>query len=202
MRKILFVIAILSAPAFADQTMTRLAVRDESPGVQPGSYANAPKTLYLLGTGSARVEEQPSPQDGKQMVVIRADRQSWVYDQTSKTGRHQGGAPEVVHLPMWQQDGVDSMDIGQELPYLKQHHAKPAGVQIVQGQSCTVERVEQGNYTVDILLSNNHMPVEFELRGPNHQVLRKVHYDAYVTGLKAQPELFRPPAGVKIEEAG
>jgi hypothetical protein len=181
-------------------TMTKMVVRDASPGIKDGSFDSLPKTIYRWGRGSVRVEEQPAD-DGKHIVLIQSEQQSWIFDLAKKTGTHQTGAPAEPHVPIVSEPTLSDLELGRELEFLKAHPSKPVGQQNIDGKDCEILETTVGSYTVDVgKPKGDSSPVVLAVRNSKDQIVRQLFYGSYVRNLPIQKELFRPPADVRFDE--
>src|SRR4051794_21069078 len=83
-------------------TMTKVVLRDATPGVDPRSFAASPRTVYRVGDKKLRLEERPNPATGLHLLSVSDAPHAWLADLASKTVQHVvDPAPDgVVRFPV------------------------------------------------------------------------------------------------------
>ena len=148
-----FVVMALSSVAFGEQppeSMTKLTVRLESPGVPEGSFPAKPKLMYRAGNSYCRTEELPDPEHGIHGLMILNEPDAWMVNLLTKTAQHfvDRGPTFNCHLAIFRGEQVKStadmkdplleLEFGQELGYFKGKGGTPKKGPVLQDKPTTV----------------------------------------------------------------
>lgn len=193
----------------APPQLFKATIRNTSPGLAAADRGAQPRQLWRLGDRFLRSEESPDPLRGDMTVVIIAEPDIWTYNQATRQGRHatDPGPQLVVRAPILPPvpglpAPLQSLEYGCEALFVtayapQQRQLVPWGA----GQAA-VHTATMGEHQVAILMDtrrNAPLMLSYLYRGQPRVVIR---YDEYRHGLQARPQLFQPPAGVKMQEAG
>jgi hypothetical protein len=195
-----------SPAACAPARMVRVVFRDVTPGVDAGSFAAQPKTLYRLGTKYGRAEEALDSANGIHGLIVVNEPDLWAVNLATKTGQHSidpdkpgqfraaivggPGTPEVIRR----------LEFGCEFEYLK-------ALGLI-GHKSTIDGAEVDQY--EVIAGSNRVVVSFRTGTPQPMAYAlyeqgKLTYDMryveYDTTLEPRISLFDKPQGISIEEA-
>ena len=117
----------IAGPTFADcapEKLIRMVTQNVTPGIPADSFAVKPKVMYRLGNGRTRLEEQPDPVDGVQLLIITDAPRIWHIDLVSRTGEtmvDDSIPPKVVYCFLGGRvaKGSPGDQIGCELQFMK-----------------------------------------------------------------------------------
>lgn len=196
-------------PLCAPEKLTRMVVRNISPGLPAAAPAAQPRTLYRQGALYMRSEESPDPARG-QPVVIVAEPDVWMLNLSTRTGQHQvDPGPEFVVrapvLPMTAETPPQfrSLEYGCELDFLRRNGAESPLQVVPWGESkATVHQVTVGEHQLSVLLTERRqlpLLVAYSRAGKGLFMMR---YDEFRNDLADRPALFAPPKNMRITEAG
>lgn len=158
--KTLLAICILSAIVFGQQvpeTMTKLTVRLQSPGISEESFAAKPKTMYRAGSGYCRTEELPDLDRGIHGLMVVNEPDAWMVNLLTKTAQHfvDPGPTFNCHLPIFHGEQVKSaadmknslldLEFGQELSYFKGKRVTPKQGPVLRDKPTSVYTAEIGD---------------------------------------------------------
>ena len=101
---LLLTIAIVS-PCRADcvpEKMVKVVFREVTPGIDRGSFAAKPKTLYRLGSKYGRTEEALDSALKIHGLIIVDEPDVWMINLVTRTGQHivDTGEPYHFHAPI------------------------------------------------------------------------------------------------------
>ncbi len=191
--------ALLSAAA-EGEPMTRIVVRDVSRELPAGDFGRKPKTIYRVGSCCVRIEEEKNPETGMHLVFISREPDIWILDREQMLAGHtlDEGPGQNAHVPVLFEEGLEGLEFGQELAFMKAHGAqREASVTCAAGQ-CAQYKLDHNGYRIALLAGEKtETPVEIRITAPNRQEV-VFAYDAYETGMAAKPELFALPAGARV----
>lgn len=212
--KALTIIALASTAGFGQQspeTMVKLAVSLQSPGIPEESFAAKPKTMYRAGNGYCRTEELPDPEHGIQGLMILNEPDAWMVNRITKTARHfvDPGPTFNCHLPIFRgeqlksatdmKDPILELEFGQELDYFKGKGVTPREGQVLREKPTTVYAVDVGDS--QLFLFTTGTPERPWAVARQHGNVREIFWYASYEQLPFDPKLFAKPVDVKIEEA-
>lgn len=198
-----FAAVALPALAAGADTMSRIVIRDVSAGLPANHFGRLPKIVYRAGTCCVRLEEQRNPENGLRLVFITRDPDTWVLDLDQMLGGHtvSDGSKPGAHLPVLWTDGLDGLEFGQELAFMKEKGAKRDGPVNCGSGKCARQTLEHNGYKVVLLTTaEREVPAEISVSTPSGEQLAFA-YDAYETGLAMKPELFSLPQGARLMKA-
>lgn len=190
------------------QMLFRATIRNVSPGLQAFDKQAQPRTIYRQGTTFLRVEEQPDPQRGDQILVIVAEPDLWTLNLATRQGRHAVDPGPVLEvkapiLPpsLDMPEPFKALEYGCEAAFVaqfapRQQRVVPWGATVAVLYGVTIE-----NQGVAILMDqkrNEPLMISYMRDGKPVYVIR---YDEYRQGLPEKPALFAPPKSYKITEA-
>lgn len=193
-------------PLCAPEKLTRMVVRNLSPGLAAAAPAAQPRVIYRQGSIYLRNEE--SPDQRGQRVVIIAEPDIWSIDLATRTGQHQTdpGPEFVVRAPVLPLSAETprpflSLEFGCELEFLARNGAALPVQTIPWGErKATVHQVVLGEHVLNILLSERPAPLLVAYaRGGKPVTL--IRYDEYRNDLPDRPSLFARPSQMQITEA-
>lgn len=194
-------------PVCAPQKLTRMTVRNISPGLAASSPAAQPRTLHRRDAIYLRSEESPDPQRG-QPVVIVAEPDIWQVNLATRTGVHQidPGPDLVVRAPILpvapgMPPQLLSLEYGCELQFLQAAGAaEPRQVVPWGADKAGLHVVEFGVHTVTILMNiRREAPLMLAYLREGKPMFA-IRYDAYRADLPDNPALFQPPKNMRINE--
>jgi hypothetical protein len=191
-------------------------VRNVTPGLQAADPRAQPKRLWRKGGRFLRSLEQPvvsqQLQDPKapmarQALVIISEPDVWIIDQASREGRHtldKGPVLEVrapILLPGSAPPEFMSLEYGCEAEFVTVR--APMAQRTVRwgGIDAGIHTYTVGAASLAILMDDRTGEPLLITYVNEGRPLYIVRYDEYRQGLPDQPELFRPPADIKIVEA-
>lgn len=203
-------------PPCQPRSLISMTVRNVTPGLQASDPRAQPKTLWRKGGRFLRSLEQPvisqQLQDPKapmarQALVIISEPDIWVIDTASKEGRHtldKGPVLEVrapILVPGSAPPEFMSLEYGCEAEFVTVR--APTAQRTVRwgGIDAGIHTYTAGAASLAILMddrSGQPLLITYVNEGRPVYIVR---YDEYRQGLPDQPELFRPPAEIKIVEA-
>ncbi|MBX3484002.1 hypothetical protein [Phenylobacterium sp.] len=193
----------------APAQLFKATIRNTSPGLAAADRGAQPRQLWRQGDRFLRSEESPDPARGDMTIVIIAEPDIWTYNQATRQGRHATDPgpqltvrapilPPVPGLPA----AMQSLEFGCEPAFVAAY--APQALQSVPWGSiqAAVHTATMGEHQVAILMDtrrNAPLIVSYLYRGQPRVVIR---YDEYRQGLPDRPQLFQPPKGIRIQEAG
>ena len=186
--------------------MTRLEFSFIADDLDAQTAAARPKTIYLAGKGSSRIEQYAdATSDIKHLIIVR-EPDIWLVDGVHKTVGHSvnHGPDLTVHNPILGPDGPEDLlglEWGRE-PDFFENGATPLASEEIANTKCEVRSVQADNYEVR-LYTDPVRKVPLELKAfKDGQPLFIAHYNSYRTDLPLDDSLFRPPTGFTVVEAG
>jgi hypothetical protein len=211
MRSLLVVVLGVLAPdiargACAPEKMVRIVFRDATPGIEPGSFAAQPKTLFRLGARYSRLEESLDSEHGIHGLLISAEPDSWMINLAAKSGQHilDRSEPYIVHVSIFgsasDPETLRSFEFGCELAYMKGKGVAPEAVTI-SGRKLDMYVVSEASHRLLLaVISGTERPfyVAHSVDGKSVRLYQYVQYDQ---GLEPDPRLFTPPLGIELTEA-
>ena len=200
---------LLTVPAAraecAPATMLKIVVVNASPGVEQGSAAAFPKTIYRLGASKGRWEEAPDRANGIEGIRIINAPDSWIVDPIDMAGtyRFDNSSGNRFRAPVLAWAGVPGMpeefELGCELEWLEaQPDARWATVD-VGGREMRNAAIDRGPYRINFTLDG---PTGLPIAVGVFLGDELVHYLEYLEYRRIDPpnlRLFLPPSGVEID---
>jgi hypothetical protein len=197
------VLLALLLAAEPQPSMLRVVVRNVSEDLSPSNFARKPKTMFRLGTCCLRVEEELDSVARLHILVIINEPNMWMINQVDREAKHvvDPGPTFIVHALILEEQGLEGLEFGQEMAYMKTHGASREGPFSCATGRCQRYVAQSGGYRVSLVTSlPGDKPTEIRITRPKGGPVTIV-YDAYENGLPAKPELFRPPVGITIRES-
>lgn len=194
-------------PLCAPAKLTRMTVRNISPGLAAAAPSAQPRTLYRRDALYLRSEESPDPQRGQPVVII-AEPDIWQINLATRTGVHQidPGPELVVHAPILpvgpgMPPQLMSLEYGCELQFLQAAGAAEPRQTVQWGtERAGVHVVEFGAHAVTILMNiRREAPLMLAYIREGKPVFA-IRYDTYRADLPDNPALFQPPKNMRINE--
>lgn len=195
-------------PLCAPERLTRMVVRNVSPGLAAAAPAAQPRTLYRQGAMNLRTEESPDPARGQPVVVI-AEPDVWIFNTATRKGEHRldPGPEFFVHAPILpiaddMPEAARSLEYGCELDFLRRHGAEAARQTIAWGEArATLHQVELGLHVVSVLLTERRKTPLMVAYAKAGKPVFMVRYDEFRDDLTDRPALFARPDRVAFTEA-
>ncbi|WP_293677713.1 hypothetical protein [uncultured Phenylobacterium sp.] len=197
----------VAPPGCAPTGLFRAVTRNVTPGLAAADRAAQPRTLYRQGSQRLRNEEQPDLASGAQALVIIAEPDLWVLNETTRQGQHSidPGPDLSVRAPIVLGPDVPAplttLEYGCEIEFVARHaptavRTAPWGAMMVSVHAFTI-----GDHHLVILVDDRRAaPVVLSYLRQGRAAL-VVRYDEYSHGLPNRPELFAPPSDYRITEA-
>jgi hypothetical protein len=106
---VLALVQPLSAVECAPTRLLRIVTRVEGQGVETGTFAALPKTVFRLGSKYARVEEAPDTRNNIHQLIVVNEPDSWIVNVADRSGQHVvDEGPPKVHLPLFAPTAFDN----------------------------------------------------------------------------------------------
>jgi hypothetical protein len=206
-------ICIVGSIAFGQrlpETMTKMSVRLESPGVPGESFAAKPKVMYRAGSGYCRTEELPDPEHAVQGLMIINEPDAWMVNLLAKTAKHlvDPGPTFNCHLPIFRGEQVKSaadmkspliaLEFGQELEYFKGKGSVPREGPVLFEKPTTVYAADIGDSQLFLFATGS--PERPWAVARQHENAREIFWYGIYEQVPFDQKLFAKPEGVKIEE--
>lgn len=194
-------------PVCAPERLTRMLVRNVSPGLAAAAQAAQPRVIYRQGATFLRTEESPDPARGQPVAVI-AEPDIWVFNTATRKGQHQvdPGPDFFVHAPVLPltpelPPALRALEYGCELEFLKRHGADVAQQSIPWGEArATVHQVQLGEHLVSMLMSQNRRTPLLIAYAKAGKPVSMVRYDEFRDDLPERPALFSRPDRYEFTE--
>jgi hypothetical protein len=195
-------------PLCAPEKLTRMVVRNVSPGLAAAAPAAQPRVIYRQGLLNLRTEESPDPARGQPIVVV-AEPDIWVFNNATKKGQHQvdPGPEFFVHAPILPlaadlPAALRSLQYGCELEFLSRQGAEAARQTIPWGEArATVHQVQVGEHVVSVLLMERRQTPLMVAYAKAGKPVFMMRYDEFRADLTDRPALFTRPERVEFTEA-
>lgn len=193
----------------APPQLFKTTIRNTSPGLAAADRAAQPRQMWRQGDRYLRSEESPDPARGDLTIVIIAEPDIWTYNQATRQGRHaiDPGPQLIVRAPILPPAPglpapLRSLEFGCE-PVFVATYAPQSRQMVPWGSTqASVHTATMGEHQVAILMDtrrNAPLMLSYLYQGQARVVIR---YDEYRHGLPDRPQLFQPPKGIKMQEAG
>ncbi|MBU1376614.1 MAG: hypothetical protein KKE02_24820 [Alphaproteobacteria bacterium] len=203
-------------PPCQPRSLISMTIRNVTPGLQAVDPRAQPKQLWRKGGRFLRSLEQPvvsaAIQDPKapmarQALVIISEPDVWVIDQASREGRHtlDKGPVLEVRAPILQPGAAPqefmSLEYGCEAEFVTVR--APMAQKTIRwgGVDAGIHTYTVGADSLAILMNDRTGEPLMITHVREGRPVYIVRYDAYLQGLPDQPDLFRPPADIKITTA-
>jgi hypothetical protein len=186
--------------------MTRIEYRNISPKIPADSFGAKPKVLYIAGTTYSRAEEQPDPPEGIHGLIVCAEPDIWMINLIPRTAQHivDPSPTFIAHHNILDRDApkeFSSFEFGKEIEFFRSHHATCLEAQSLDGQRCEVSEFKHESYRIRLFVrADTHKPFHLDVFRDDKPFF-SIRYLSYQTDLPFDPVLFKPPAGVRIQEA-
>ena len=193
------------------QTMTKLAVRFQSPNVPEGSFAAKPKVMYRAASRYCRTEEMADPEHGIHGLMIINEPDVWMVNLLTSTARHfiDPGPTFNCRMPIFiygedvksaedMKNPLLELEFGRELEYFKGKDATPSEGPVLQGKKTTTYMVEAGES--QLFLFTIGTPERPWAVARQHSGTREIYWYGEYKQIPFDSKLFAKPTGVKIEE--
>jgi hypothetical protein len=195
-------------PLCAPEKLTRMVVRNVSPGLAAAAPAAQPRVIYRQGLLHLRTEESPDPARGQPIVVV-AEPDIWVFNNATRKGQHQvdPGPEFFVHAPVLPiapdlPPALRSLQYGCELEFLRRQGAEAARQTIPWGEArATVHQVQVGEHVVSVLLTERRQTPLMVAYAKAGKPVFMMRYDEFRADLTDRPALFARPERVEFTEA-
>ncbi len=198
---------VLAPHAPLPKTMTKIVVRLTGPGVQPGSYAALPRTIYVAGPHYARMESPPDARQKQQKLTIIAEPDAYSVNLIDKQGTHaidQGG-PNDLHLPIvlpfdpnHKLPHLDRLEFGDELAFFEDAGAEKKGGPIVNAEPTDAYTLQTPNGPATLVVKPDTETPIF-LSWPAKDGTYKYEYITYKE-MPFEAGLFEKPKGIQLKE--
>lgn len=201
---------IITRPgACAPATLTRMTVREISPGLAAADRRAQPRVIHRLGPDRLRSEEQPDPtRGGETRLTVITEPDIWTINLTTRSGQHAvdpGPTFEVLApiLPV----GPDlppilrTLEFGCEAAFVALNAPAPTQSVAWGAGSANAHVVTVGDQTVALLMDARRktpLMISYSRQG---RAVYAVRYDEFREGLPDRPDLFTPPKGIRLDEA-
>ena len=204
---LLFTLVLLAGKGIADEPMTKVVFRLESPTILPASPGAEPRTLYRWQATKGRVEEGIDSEHKVQPLFIADGKDAWFINLITKSGRHMvdPSADETFYAPIIPPESpkaqvpIRNFEIGRELAFMNSQKIAPKPA-TKDGQALQLYECIQDGYTLDVYVSPTiGTPVESDVTKDGKPIV-KVIYSEYSTTLPADPKLFAPPPNITISD--
>lgn len=204
-----------AVPPCRPKSLVSMTVRNVTPGLQASDPRAQPKRLWRKGEKFLRSLEQPvvaqALQDPKapmarQALVIVAEPDVWMIDMASREGRHSldPGPVFEVRAPILSPGTAPpefmALEYGCEAEFVA-IRAPLARTVRWGGVDARVHTYTVGTASLAILLNDRTGEPQIVIHIRDGRPVTVISYDEYRQDQPDQPELFRPPADVKITEA-
>ena len=185
------------------ETLIKIVFRNVTPGIGADSFAAKPRTLYQLGRHYQRVEELPNPDTGIHGLIVSNQRDTWMVNLASKTGKHivDNGTSYDVYAPVVddRSNSFDGFYFGSEIRYMQNAGVKPLKV-IVGERNLLQYEYMKGELTLRLMVSaEENVPYAAGLF-EGGELRHMVRYDEYKVNLEPDPALFEKPSGIAYTE--
>jgi len=202
----LLILALFMTPdalaGCAPEKMVRITFRNATPELEDGSFATLPRTICRLGKHYSRLEEAPDTEHGVHGLIVTNQRDTWMVNLAMKRGRHIVDDAEQYdfHAPIigGRKTPFPGFEFGCELAWMEGRGVKPVPV-IVGGMDLLRFEASAEGLTVVLLVDpNDGLPRSVEVTRSGELIYR-LRYDNYLTGLEPDMTLFARPAGIRFD---
>lgn len=194
----------ICAPAM----LTRMVVRNISPGLAAAAPAAQPRSIWRKGSTQLRTEEVPDPSRGVHNIVVVSSPDIWMINMTGRSGQHSvdpgptyevrapilpvgSGMPgELIQLEY----GCEAEFVAARMPGAPRPVAW--GIEAAQLHTAVF-----GEHELSILMHVRRKAPLMVVYAKGGQAAFAIRYDEFRSGLPDRPDLFAPPKNVRIMEA-
>jgi hypothetical protein len=186
------------------EKLLKIVTLNESPALEGDSFARKPKTLYRLGNGKVRLEEELDPKLNVHFLMIANAPDVWFMDLVARKAQttKDDANPSIVHAPVFAEDGLPdailALEFGCEAQFIAHADTQHERLETKNGVAlkhsvqsgpwkATLTTREGSDRPVAALLSN---------KGKVQMIVRYLSYEV-LDGLGVG--LFSPPDGLTIE---
>jgi hypothetical protein len=192
----------------APAMLTRMTVRNISPGVPAAAPAAQPRQIWRKGSMQLRTEESPDPMRGVHSVIIVDEPNIWMVNMATRSGQRQTdpGPTYEVRAPILPlQPGMPAplaqLEYGCEGAFVAAH-AKGAPRPVPWGaDTANLHTAEFGEHQVSVMMHVRRNAPLMVVYARANQPVFAIRYDDYRSDLPDRPELFQPPKSAQITEA-
>lgn len=202
---LLFWIMVIPLAQADNAKMTHIVFRIVDPSVPEGHFGLAPKEMWRVGTRYMRMEEVPDPERGIHGLIIVDEPHIFMINRYNNQGMHilDPGPTYNVHMPLFpfpKMSDISKLEFGGEWEFFSQRHARQmpnvkAGDHRYKSYMLEIDGASLILFTDE----TSNQPVQLALESDD--AAYAIRYDTYETGLEPDMNLFKVPAGVKINEA-
>ncbi|QIF02390.1 hypothetical protein [Roseimicrobium sp. ORNL1] len=208
--KIVFILPVFVAiaqlhAADSKPPLTRIEYRSISPKIQPDSFAAKPKILYIGGTTYSRMEEQADPLLGIHGLIVVAEPDIWMVNLIPRVAQHivDPGPTFNTHHNILDRNAPEefsTLEFGKEVEFFRSHQAASLTPQSLDGQRCDASEFRHADYRIVLFTrADTQKPFHLDVFRDDKPYF-SIRYLTYERDLPFDPELFKPPTGVKIVE--
>jgi len=194
----------LCAPA----KLTRMIVRNVSPGLAAAAPAAQPRTIWRQGSTQLRTDELPDPSRGVHNIVVVSSPNVWMVNMAARAGQHSVDpgptyevrapilpvGPGIPPVLMQLEYGCEAAFVAANMPAAPR--SVPWGAEEAQLHSAAF-----GEHEVSILMHVRRKTPLMVVYARGGQAAFAVRYDEFRGDLPDRPDLFAPPKNVRITEA-
>jgi hypothetical protein len=194
--------------ACAPEKLTRMVVRNISPGLAAAAPAAQPRSIWRKGSMQLRTEEVPDPVRGVHNILVVSEPDIWVINMAARAGQHSldpGPVYEVrapiLPLGPGMPPQLMQLEYGCEAAFAALH--APASERTVSwgAETARLHVANFGDHQVTVMLHarrNAPLMIVYARAG---QAVFAIRYDEFRGDLPDRPDLFQPPKNVRITEA-
>jgi len=180
------------------QVYLEYRIEMDPPAVKSGkSYAK----LWRAGDHYARAETSAESNGGAPSVTILSEPDFYFFNPATKRGRHavDPDAAGKTHAPIFPTIDLRELELGREIAFFRDHHARRGPDQVVDGVNCGVfELPIDGKHLSLFIDLATKAPRMLRLRAENRGVT--LRYRRYERRQTFDPPLFVPPKDVRMAE--
>jgi hypothetical protein len=185
------------------QKMTKIVTRNISAGIDKKSFAAQPVTLYKAGTGFARLEEMPDPENKIHGLIIADSPEYWMINLWDKTGKYilDADPNSKFHLPIVtiedKTQKISELEFGSEMNFLEKNKAQKNSIDR-DGKQLDKYHLDVNGYKIE-LIADKDVPQSLTVLKDANEVVSIV-YDEYRRDLDPNMGLFEVPYDVEIRQ--
>jgi hypothetical protein len=195
--------------ACAPAMLTRMVIRDISPGVASADARAQPRTMDRLGSQKFRSEEQPDmTRAGQTRLVVISEPDIWSIDLAQGQGAHSLDPgpelrvvapvlPNISDLPPL----FRTLEFGCEPQFIAAHAATPAQSGSWGATKVGIHMLNLGDHNLTFLVESATGTPVIITYSKAGSVVFALRYDLFRTDLPDELSLFAPPKSVKLVEA-